>query len=737
MAFEAISALAFVYGIVILTFTNVEDLTVFSCWFTFILLKRSSNAGHITMSFIGLYGVILSFRQSRQKQLDNTDAIIITSILHLLILYNNSIVLYVENKYRKIRRIYKNKSICMKLILIQVSVGMMVVSYTYFACYAIDILKAWIAYGPLNSEINFVITHGKPLGNSQRMKISNDDIASSRKIFFVGYHQSALYSNEYVYHNDTVLLPLKKELKEAYTGENVEFSCSIDLNLNPDVRLYSFSLFFTHNSIEVINSQRRKLYLPDEKIKNGSFYKFSLKLFDIRSEDFGIYRAGIRTILPYGDPFSIFSHTIYDRVLVSEDYVCVFNLSCVVDDYEYVDVPPGALLSFQNFYMQRMGDYLRVEHYVNGIPMNMMSNISFMCCLPSVIFIMKIWDQIPLNLPSLYMIDDKLMKYADARAYVCMCPSLYGIHRLKFYNDIYDVQRKIWITSEIWHPHITVVYPMSSNLPWRSISERETSLINKSKNERNFSIFEGAAFELLQSNMDDDLALTSYFEIGTMLTIVCIILCVTFASFMYFLKYTASLRAFMYKTLGLMLKVRPPDTGGNLANDIQIRDDSQTYNHDVFVLNVDDDRDFVICELHPAFEDRHLTVCYSEENLPSGPKIENIKLALANSNKVIVVVSSRFINYKLYNNFILPNIILDSLYKGLIAYGNLMLLVIDPCRVPECLIRNDRIVTFDFMRNSRVIFRRKLYEWLDSPVIRPGFAEEPVWHPDLLQLSQA
>ncbi|KAL3888208.1 hypothetical protein ACJMK2_000584 [Sinanodonta woodiana] len=614
---------------------------------------------------------------------------------------------------------------------------MIIISYTCCACYAIDNMRAWINNGPLNTEINFVRSHGKPFGLLQRVEISDDEIAFSHKIVHVGCHQSSLYSNENILHQNMSSLPYTKHLKEASTGESVEFSCSIDVNLKADIRLYSLSLVFTHDLIEVIHSQRSTLYLPDEKIKNGSFYTFSLRLFDIRPDDYGIYRAGIRVIRPYGNPLYTLSQTIYDRVLIREEYFCVFNLSRAMDQHEYVDVPSGALLSFENLNMQRMGDYLRVEHYVNGIPLNMIPNISSKCCLPSVVFIMEIWNQIPLYLPSIYMTNDKLMKYAEVRASVCVCPSLYGIHKFKFFNDIYDKRRKVWILSEFWHPQITVVYPKSSNLPWNSMSEKETSLINTSKNERNFSIFEGAAFELLQSNTDDDFAVMKSIEIGIMLILVCIISYITLASFNFLLKCTSLLLAYTYTKLGLMLNVRRPDTGGNLANALQVRDDSQTYNHAVFVLNVDDDRDFVICELHPAFEDRHLSVCYSEEDLPSGPKIENIKLALANSNKVIVVVSSRFINDKLYNNFILPNIILGRLYKGLIACGNLMLLVIDPCRVPEYLLQNDKIVTLDFTRNSRDIFRRKLHEWLESQVIRPGFAEEPLWHPDIIQLSQA
>ncbi|KAL3888284.1 hypothetical protein ACJMK2_000655 [Sinanodonta woodiana] len=614
---------------------------------------------------------------------------------------------------------------------------MIIVSYTCCVVYAIDNMRSWINDGPLNTDINFVTSHGKPFGFLQNVEISDDEIASSHKTALVGCHQSSLYSSENILHKNMSSLPYTKHLKEACTGESVEFSCYIGVNVKADIRLYSLSLFFTHDSIEVINSQRSTLYLPDEKIKNGSFYTFSLRLFDIRSEDFGIYRAGIRIIMPYGYPFSTMYHTMYDRVVIREEYLCVFNLSRVMDQYEYVDVPSGALLSFKNFYIPRMGDHLRVEHYVNGIPLNMIPNISSVCCLPSVILYMEIWNQIPLYLPSIYMTDDKFMKYAYVSAYMCLCSSLYGQHRFKIYNDIYDKERKVWITSEMWHPQITVVYPMSSNLPWNSLSEKEKSVINKSKNERNFSIFEGAAFELLQSNIDDDYIVMSYFEIGTTLLIVSIIFCVTYTTFKYLLKCTSSVKVYMYKMLGLMVNVIPPDTGGNLANDLHTRDDYKTYNHDVFVLHVDDDRDFVIRELHPAFEDKHLSVFDSEEDLPSGPMIENIKLALANSNKVIVVVSRSFVNDKLYNTFILPNVILHRLHKGLIVCRNLMLLVIDYCMVPESLLQNDKIVTLDFTRNSRDIFRRKLHEWLESPVIRPGFAEEPLWHPDIIQLSQA
>ncbi|KAK3592438.1 hypothetical protein CHS0354_017236 [Potamilus streckersoni] len=734
---DATAAMAVIYVLVIVTFNNLQELTIFTCWLTFLIFKRSFNVCHITTSFIGLSGVILSLRYSRQRQLDDIDALSTTMILHLLIISKRTILISVEQIYQKTKKIYEHNSVCMKLLLINVLVVAMIISYMWFVCYVIDILKSWINYGPLNTEINFVTSHGKFHGFLQNVEILDGECAVSQKSFFVDEHQSSLYSHEHVLHKNMKSVPLTKQHKEACLGEKVEISCSLRVILPIEYRLHSLSLFFTQDYSEVINSPRKRIYVPDEKIKNDSFYKFSLTLFDIRSEDFGIYRAGLRTIIHHGYPFSVSSESIYDNVSVREDYVCVFNLSRVIDHYEYLDIPPGALLSFEHFYLQSMGDYLRVEHYINGIPLNMMPNISSKCCLPSVSFVMEIWYQMPLNLPSIYMIYDKFMKRSEVRALVCACSSVYGIHSFKFYNEIYDWKKKVWITSEFWHPHITVVYPTSSNLPWKSISESENRLINRSKSERDFSIFEGAAFEILQSKIDDDFIVMKYIEICLIVIIVCVLVSVTIASWTYLLKLQSTLQAYAYVKLGLILRVRLPDTGGNLANDLQIRNHLQTYNYDVFVLNVDDNRDFVIHQLHPAFEALQLSVFLSEEDLPSGPKLENLKLALANSRKVIVVVSDSFIDDKFYNNFFLPNVVLRRLNKGLIALGNLMLLVSEPCRVPESFIQDDRIVTLDFTRNSRDIFQRKLHEWLESPVIRRGFGEQPLLHTDLLQLSQA
>ncbi|KAK3604311.1 hypothetical protein CHS0354_021575 [Potamilus streckersoni] len=729
--------LVIIYISVVLSFKDLQEIALFAWWLIFTLYKTRFSSRKIMITFIGFSGLTLSLRQSRQRHLGEIEALTTAMIIHFLISSKTFLLILVEQMYSTLKKLYKTYSVCVKVIFISFLIAAMIIFCMGLVCYGIDKVLEWINNGPFYTKSNFITVHGKFHSVVQIVDISDDDLSIAQNSFTVGEHQSSLSSYRYFSHKDTNSLPLTKHLIHAYPGEEAELNCCIQVRLPGNGHVNALSLFFEQDSVQVRNTLRRRIHLPDEKIQNGSMYTFSLTLLDIRSEDFGLYRAGLRTVTRFGSTCSVSFATMYQCVDVRDEYACVFNLTRIDEHFEYVDAPVGALLYFEHLYLRSKSDYLRVEHYVNGMPVSITSNISSKCCLPSVQFISEVvWHVGTLNLPWNNMVYDKHLQLSEVLGMVCTCSSLYGIHRFKFYNDIYDTHRKKWMTSEFWHPQITVIYPKSSNMPWNSISERESRLIDSSKNERNFSIFEGYAFELLQNNLDEDFVLMKTIDNCLILWVFCILISVAFLSFFYFLKLVSTFREYAYERLGLIIRVKFPDTGGNLANVLPIRDDFQCYHHDVFVLNVDDDRTFVLHELHPVLLKKKLSVFLSEEDLPPGPTIENLKQALTISKKVIVVVSDSFINYKLYNNFFLPHIILRRLDKGIINSGHLMLLVSEPCRVPESLIKDDRIVTLDYTRNSKDIFLRKLNEWLESPVIRQGFAKQPMLHSDLLQLFQ-
>ncbi|KAL3888286.1 hypothetical protein ACJMK2_000657 [Sinanodonta woodiana] len=467
------------------------------------------------------------------------------------------------------------------------------------------------------------------------------------------------------------------------------------------------------DSVEVKISLRRRIRIPDEIIQNGSIYTWSLTLLEIRSYDFGVYRAGLRSLQRLGTTCSSASETMYQSIIVRDEYACEFNLSHIVDYYKYVNAPVGALLSFARLHIHSKSDFLRVEHYINGKPLSMIPNITRKAVL--FFFSEVIWTGMPLYLPRTKMIYDLNLQQSEVLGEVCMCSSLYGLHRFKFYNDIYDIKRNTWITSEFWYPQITVVYPSPSIMPWKYRSKLESKLFDSSKNERNFFIFEGPAFELLQSNLDDDFVVMEVIDRCLILYLFCIIIALACLSLFYLLRLVSTFKGYAYERLGLIIRC-------------------QCYHYDVFILNVDDDRTFVLYELYPVLAERQLSVLLSEEHPRPGPKLDTLKQAPTASKKVIVVISDGSINDKYYNNFFLPHIVLHRLDKGKIGSRHLMLLVSETCLVPESLITDNRIVTLDSTRNPKDIVLRKLKEWLDSPVITDGFGERPVLHSDLLQL---
>ncbi|KAL3888277.1 hypothetical protein ACJMK2_000648 [Sinanodonta woodiana] len=621
----------------------------------------------------------------------------------------------------KFKILYKKHSFCVKFILISSLTAAIIIFCTGLVCCGIDAGLAWISNGPFNTRNNFVTITWKFHGDVQKVDISDDEIGAAQIGCPSIDHQSSLSSNQYFSRKELNTSPLTKHLIRAYPGEEVELECSIQIVSQGFEHVRALSVFVLHEYVEVRNSPRHILQIPDVILQYGSIATWSLTLHDLQSDDFGVYRAGLRTVRPINTTRSASSVTMYQCVNIWDDYACVFNLSRIVDYYEYAHAP---------------SEYLRVEHYINGIPLSMIPNITSDCCLPSVhFFAVVMWNGSPLNLTWNKNTNDT--KHSEFLGMVCMCSSLYRIHRFKLYDDIYDKQRKMWTTSEYWHPQITVVYPTTSMLPWKARSERESRLFESSKNEKNFSIFEGTAFELLQSNLEQDFVWMQVIDSCLILGLFCIIIVVGILSLLYVLRLMSTIRGYAYEKLGLIIRVKLPDTGGNLANTLPMRDEWQFYNYDVFVINVEAERQFVLKELYPILEERQLSVFLGEEHLPPGPKTKNLKHALTISKKVIVVVSNSFITCKYYNSFFLPLIVLPRLDTRKIDFRHIMLLVSEPCLVPETLLQDNRIVTLDYTRNPKDIFLRKFNEWLESPVIPDGIGEQPVLHSDLIQLYQA
>ncbi|KAK3606600.1 hypothetical protein CHS0354_026940 [Potamilus streckersoni] len=555
----------------------------------------------------------------------------------------------------------------------------------------------------------------------------------------------SLLSSQTLFGNESLSVSMESLTFERYIGEGIRLPCRFSYKIPRSDRLsmgmseikttkgMSIIPFFTKDNEDIGNSFKQTVHVSLEEDNDLINYDIKLDIYSLDPFDFGVYRGGLKVV------FISDGRCVHKIRRVMELYSCVFNITQVSEYYSYVDVPVGGLLAFKDLFARVVPneDILHVEHFVNGIAWNDSADTVSKCCLESA-NVFKSGRDLTISKDS--VLSFEITDVYEISGEICVCSFIYGIHRFKLYHHLFDQKNKFRKTLEFWHPHVTVVYPKSSNLLWDTISENEYNLIDKSKKDKNFSLFHGSTFLILQSKMDRDHLIMQYFETFLNWMTFCVLLVSIIYYWGYSMVFVDWTQHLMSEKLGIIVHLQLPEAGGNLADFGSRRDAIATVSDgfvfDVFVSYVEEDRCFIVEELFPFLVKRNQQVCLDHENLPSGPLIANVQQAVRSSKKVIVVVSNSYTCNKIYNDFILPMIILPMLYDGCIPARHLMLLICQPCKIPLPLLADKRIVVLDYSRNPRHIYQKKLHDWLHSSRISERFSLQPVLQAELLQQTQ-
>ncbi|KAL3888278.1 hypothetical protein ACJMK2_000649 [Sinanodonta woodiana] len=510
---------------------------------------------------------------------------------------------------------------------------------------------------------------------------------------------------------------------ERFVGEGIRLPCIFTYKIPRSERLLmsiseirttqriSIFPFFTKDNAVISNSSKQSVHISVNDEDNDLIkYHIYLDIYALETVNFGLYRGGLKFV------FHSDCRCIHKKVQVTELYMCAFNITEVTEYYHYIDAPVGSLLTFKDLFLRGVPneDSLHIEHFVNGISFND-SDTSVKCCLSSA----KVFkDGRDLTISKVSSLSFELSDIYEIGGEICICSTMYGIHRFKLYRYNFNQKYNLRKTLEFWHPHITVVYPKSSNWIWGTISDKESDIMDKSKRDKNFSLFNGETFQYLQSKMDLEHSIMKYFETCLYIGTACALMVSLLYIWGHSMAFGDLLQRFLSEKLGIIVHLRLPDPGGNLA-DLGVRRYAiatfrQTFEFDVFLSYVEEDRRFVVEELISFLEEQNQRVCLNDENLPSGPLIRNFEQAVINSRKVIVVVSNSYTNNQMYNTFLLPTIILPRLYDGIIPSTHLMLLVCKTCMIPKQLLNDNRIVVIDYSKNPIHICQRLLHDWIHS-----------------------
>ncbi|KAL3888271.1 hypothetical protein ACJMK2_000642, partial [Sinanodonta woodiana] len=411
-------------------------------------------------------------------------------------------------------------------------------------------------------------------------------------------------------------IPKVKYSMKRYVGEGARLECEIKASNELLKQFYSIHPFISKDLLDIQSHYRHTIQTLHFNNSESLLYNIALNIFPLTKEDFGIYRAGVRLYQNSNEKVpSQSAHQLYDEI---ELCMCEFSVSQIDDYYIYTDVPVGGLLRFRELFLIAVSNSsnVRVEHIVNGVQLDLIPGITPKCCLNAI------------QSTTGNVLNMTLLKYSDYSsntvdifeivATLCLCPSMFGIHRIRLVHDLYDPEEQKWITLEFMHPQITVVYPTLPALPWIHISGQDKNLIEISKNDKDFALFNGTLLQYVQS--------AKHTEFGLLNTLVDIIFngaAILFVSAMYCPLYLVNVMIRIIVTNAIR-KQRQQIHGCSNENPVSTIDtEKYMYAYDAFISYAEDDRQFVMETLQPILNQHRLRVFLGDDDLPPGPRLEN------------------------------------------------------------------------------------------------------------------
>ncbi|KAL3888280.1 hypothetical protein ACJMK2_000651 [Sinanodonta woodiana] len=574
---------------------------------------------------------------------------------------------------------------------------------SYVACFAYfkSCMIKWVVNGPLNLTGNVIYCRGNNsyIPGDKMIEMSDHDLSFTvtSYIFDVESHVMPIYSERQFFYKDIQNTHVKKIAMKRYIGEAARLECEFKVGVEIFEYIYLIRPFISKNRLDIQNSYRHTIQTLYLNKSESLVYTIALDISPLAKEDFGIYRAGIRAYLDSGENILLTSaHQLYHQI---EYYLCVFSVSQIDEYYTYNDVPVGGLLHFRDLFLTAVSNSskVRVEHIVNGVKIDLVPEITSKCCLNSLQSATGTTSNMKL-LKHLHY-SSNTVDIFEIVATICVCPSLFGIHRIKLIHDLYDPEEQQWKTLEFMHPQITVVYPTSPALSWIHIYEQEINLIEISKEEKEFSLFNGSMFQYLQNTKHIEFCV-----INTLEDIILIVSAILFLTVMYW-----SLIVCLYILNVVIMLILTNETSfqqerGQYCQQIHGRSNENLvltcntnitmYEYDAFISYVEEDIQFVMETLQPILSQHRLRVFLGDDDLPPGPRLDNSLTVIKQTKIVLIVISNEYLTDQFYNYFF-PNIVFPSLHDGSISCETIVLIRYKPCNIPNTWFTQDKIILYD------------------------------------------
>ncbi|KAL3868138.1 hypothetical protein ACJMK2_040974 [Sinanodonta woodiana] len=134
-----------------------------------------------------------------------------------------------------------------------------------------------------------------------------------------------------------------------------------------------------------------------------------------------------------------------------------------------------------------------------------------------------------------------------------------------------------------------------------------------------------------------------------------------------------------------------------------LNDQKEPYEFDYFISNAEADRNLVHETLVPFLEQKYRAkVCLIDRDLPQGRTLLNaLQWGISRSRRIIVVLSPSYIEDNFCNKMQLEHLILPDLYESTRDPMDVLLLMIQQCKIPQAIRWNLDIEHIDWTPDVR------------------------------------
>ncbi|KAL3868136.1 hypothetical protein ACJMK2_040972 [Sinanodonta woodiana] len=494
-------------------------------------------------------------------------------------------------------------------------------------------------------------------------------------------------------------------IQETVTRKTSHYDRQIgdDLSLNCKFNYYYFRYlaaekcehFWMKNGQMVTNSDRHRSNI-NTKLKSswtGSEYisvAMKLDIQILQKNDMGMYHCVLKCLHKY----QLMGHTSYS--LQTEYVINSYFVKELQPLTTYRRVPVGIMVYISSIVYSSATDHVTFEYLINHKTIDELGPELSCSLFVRLYFLFNSKELIKERIP--YFALERLDNFHLMSGIFCNHGSHYGSHRLILWRNFFNITKRKWELIEIPHYKTVVLLPdhTKSILPFHNNSNVYDEIVEKIESGIIRDEIDTYILKIIKYNEDNNFLIVTWIVLSISLLIILVVAVVLHKISCLYFHWTVK-KASLFILEGRMF---PAICDEKTLADLD--DQKKPHEFDYFISNAEVDRSLVHETLVPLLEQKYRAkVCLIDRDLPQGRTLLNaLQWGISRSRRIIVVLSPSYIEDNFCNKMQLEHLILPDLYEGNRGPTDVLLLMIQQCKIPQAIRWNLDIEHIDWTSDA-------------------------------------